>query len=98
MQHLFIERSLSASLCARQWDYNHKEDNAGSTFGLVKEMEATYTHSFFFLRFYFSFSPPKSPGTQLCILVVGPSSCGMWDAASACLDERCHLCGQDSNW
>ena len=28
---------------------------------------------------------------------MGPSSCGMWDAASAWLDEQCHVRAQDSN-
>ena len=43
---------------------------------------------FFFLRFYFSFFSSKPSGTQLYIfLVVGPSSCGMWDATSAWLNE-----------
>src|SRR3712207_8625918 len=50
--------------------------------------------------------PPRStlfPYTTLfrshsCMfLVVGPSSGGMWDAASAWLDERCHVRTQDSN-
>ena len=35
-----------------------------------------------------SFSP-KPLSTQLCILVVGPAGCAMWDAASAWLDEQC---------
>ena len=45
---------------------------------------------FFFSRFYFS---PKAPW----YIVVGPSSCGMWDAASAWPDEQCHVRAQDSN-
>ena len=40
---------------------------------------------------------PKEPSTQLYIPVVGPSSCGMWDAASAWPDERCNVCAQDPN-
>ena len=28
---------------------------------------------------------------------MGPSSCGMWDAASAWFDEQCHVRAQDSN-
>ena len=46
---------------------------------------------------------PKAPLVHSCILfVVGPSSCGMWDAASAwfdeqCRDEQCHVHAQDSN-
>ena len=35
------------------------------------------------LLFFFCFFSPNVPSTQLYILVVGPSSCGMWDAASA---------------
>ena len=31
-------------------------------------------------------------------LVVGLSSYGMWDAASAWPDEQCHVCAQDLNW
>ena len=30
-------------------------------------------------------------------LVVGPSSCGMWDAASTWPDEWCHVHAQDLN-
>src|SRR3712207_9000465 len=34
--------------------------------------------------------PPQSPPVHSCIFfVVGSSSCGMWDAASAWLDEQC---------
>ena len=44
----------------------------------------------------FCFSPKPSI-TYLHILGVGPSSCGMWDAASAWLDEWCHVCAQDPN-
>src|SRR3712207_7687772 len=45
-------------------------------------------------------------GVQTCALpilhsciffVVGPSSCSMWDAASAWFDEQCHVRAQDSN-
>ena len=47
--------------------------------------------------FFFSFSP-QSPAVHSCIFfVVGPSSCGMWDAASACLDVQCYFHAQDSN-
>ena len=51
----------------------------------------------FFLRFYFSFFSPKSPGSYLYILVVGPSSCGMWDITSMWPDECCHVRAQDMN-
>ena len=48
--------------------------------------------------FFPCFFSPNPPSTQLYTLVVGPSSCGMWDAASAWLDERCHVHAQDPNW
>ena len=31
------------------------------------------------------------------ILIIGPSGCGLWDAALAWLDERCHVGAQDPN-
>src|SRR3712207_8288287 len=41
---------------------------------------------------------PQSPPVRSCaFLAVGPSSCGMWDAASAWPDEWCHVCAQDLN-
>ena len=46
---------------------------------------------FFYLRFYFSFFSQRPPVHSYVFLVVGPSSCGMWDAASAWLDEPCHV-------
>ena len=54
----------------------------------------------FFFRFKknFPFSPQRPLVHIVYVLVVGPSSCGMWDAASAWLDERCHVCPQDPNW
>ena len=53
---------------------------------------------FFFKILFFPFSPQK-PLVHSCIfLVVGSSSCGMWDAASAWFDEQCHVRAQDSNW
>ncbi|XP_070375726.1 NADH dehydrogenase [ubiquinone] 1 alpha subcomplex assembly factor 2 isoform X4 [Equus asinus] len=45
-------------------------------------------------------TPPtmESPLVHSCVFfVVGPSSCGMWDAASAWFDEQCHVRAQDSN-
>ena len=54
--------------------------------------------SFFFLKIFFFRFSPQSPPVHSCIfLVVGPSSCGMWDTASAWLDEQCHVRVQDSN-
>uniref|UniRef100_A0A3Q2IEI0 Uncharacterized protein n=1 Tax=Equus caballus TaxID=9796 RepID=A0A3Q2IEI0_HORSE len=39
-----------------------------------------------------------SPPVHSCVFsVVGSSSCGMWDAASAWSDEQCHVRAQDSN-
>ena len=53
---------------------------------------------FFFKRFYFFPFSPQSPPVHSCIFfVVGPSSCGMWDAASAWSDEQCHVRAQDWN-
>ena len=47
--------------------------------------------------FFFPFSP-QSPLVPSCIFfIVGPSSCGMWDAASARFDKQCHVRAQDSN-
>ena len=45
--------------------------------------------------FFFCFISPNPPGTQLYILVAGPSSCGTWDAASMWPDELCYVCAQD---
>ena len=45
--------------------------------------------------YLFCFISPNAPCTQLYILVAGPASCGMWDAASTWPDERCHVCAQD---
>ena len=52
---------------------------------------------FVFKDFVFPFSPESPPATQMYILVVDPSRCGMQDAASAWLDEQCHVCAQDPN-
>uniref|UniRef100_A0A9L0KEG4 Apoptosis antagonizing transcription factor n=2 Tax=Equus asinus TaxID=9793 RepID=A0A9L0KEG4_EQUAS len=39
-----------------------------------------------------------SPPVHSCVFsVVGSSSCGMWDTASAWSDEQCHVRAQDSN-
>ena len=46
----------------------------------------------FFKDFIFPFSP-KAPQ----YIVVGPSSCGMWDTTSAWPDELCHVHAQDLN-
>ena len=47
--------------------------------------------------FFFPFSPQSPPVHSCMFLVVSPSSCGMWDAASAWPDEQCHARTQDSN-
>ena len=52
---------------------------------------------FFFLRFcFFPFSPQSPLVHSYIFFVVGPSGCGMWDAASAWFDEQCHVCAHDS--
>ena len=51
----------------------------------------------FFKDFIFPFCPQSPPVHSCVFLVVGPSSCGMWDAASAWLDEQCHVHVQDPN-
>ena len=51
----------------------------------------TFSLSLFFL------SPQIPPAHSCVFLVVGPSSCGFWDATSAWPDERCHVCAQDPN-
>src|SRR3712207_8320563 len=52
----------------------------------------------FFLKILFFPFSPQSPPVHSCIFfVVGPSSCGIWDAASAWFDEQCHVRAQDSN-
>uniref|UniRef100_A0A9L0TTH3 BLOC-1-related complex subunit 7 n=1 Tax=Equus caballus TaxID=9796 RepID=A0A9L0TTH3_HORSE len=53
---------------------------------------------FFFLKILFFPFSPQSPLVHSCIFfIVDPSSCGMWDAASAWFDEQCHVRTQDSN-
>ena len=52
---------------------------------------------YFFKDFIFFLFLPKAPLVHSCIFfVVGPSSCGMWDAASVWFDEQCHVHAQDS--
>ena len=53
---------------------------------------------FFFLKIFFPFSLKAPWYIVVYFLVVGPSSCGMWDAAPAWLDEQCHVHAQDWNW
>ena len=59
-----------------------------------------YTSIFLFFLIFFLFFPfsPQSPQVHRYVFfVVGSSSCGMWDAASAWSDEQCHVRAQDSN-
>ena len=49
----------------------------------------------FFKDFIFSFFSQSSLVHSCIFLVVGPSSCGVWDAASAWLDGQCHVRAQD---
>ena len=49
---------------------------------------------FFFSFLFFS---PKPPSTWLYILVVGPSGCAIWDAASEWPDEQYYVHVQDPN-
>ena len=44
-----------------------------------------------------AFSPQIPPVHSCIILVLGTSGSGMWDAASAWLDEQCHVRAQDLN-
>src|SRR3712207_8045627 len=52
---------------------------------------------FFFKILFFPFSPQSTLVHSCIFFVVGPSSCGMWDAASVWFDEQCHVRAQDSN-
>ena len=55
-------------------------------------------YSLFLLKILFFPFSLKTPLVHSCVfLVVGPSSCGMWDAVSAWLDERYHVPTQDLN-
>ena len=49
------------------------------------------------LPIFFFFSS-SSQSTQFYVLVVGLSSCAVWDAASAWPDGRCRVHTQDPNW
>ena len=53
-----------------------------------------------FKKIFFFIFPcsSQSPPVHSCVfLIVGPSSCCMWDAISAWLDEQGHECTQDPN-
>ena len=62
---------------------------------LKDHWEETGICFYFFKDFIFPFSPQIPLVHSRVFLIVGPSSCGMWDAASAWLDERCHVRAQD---
>ena len=50
-----------------------------------------------FKKFFFLLFLPLSPQYIVVYLVVGPSSCGISDAASAWPDVRCHVRPEDLN-
>ena len=56
-----------------------------------------FQYLFFFIFYFFPFSPQSPPVHSCIFLVVGPSSCGMWGTASAWLDEWYHVRTQDLN-
>ena len=70
-----------------------------SSFPIISYVISLLFLFFFFLRFFlfFPFSPQSPPVHSCVFFVVGSSSCGVWDAASAWSDERCHVRAQDSN-
>ena len=62
-------------------------------------LKCHFSSRYFFLRFFYFFPfSPQSPPVHSCIFfTVAPSSCGMWDTASAWFGEHCHVRAQDSN-
>ena len=66
---------------------------------VLMDAEMAWSSFFFFKDFiiFFPFSPQSPPVHGCIFFVVGPSSCGMWDAASAWFDEQCHVHAQDWN-
>ena len=57
-----------------------------------------FKHFFFKILFIFLFFLlPEAPQYIVVYFSVGPSSYGMWDAASSWPDDRCHVCAQDPN-
>ena len=79
----------------------HRNNKNGLGVPVFSYLNFTSQNLFFFFKiFFFYFFPfsPQSPQVHSCIFfIVGPSSCGMWDAASAWLNEQCHVRAQDSN-
>ena len=49
------------------------------------------------IEIFFPFSPQSPPVHSCIFLVVGRSSCGMWDATSVWPNERHHVRAQDPN-
>ena len=90
---LYVEVIISLEvITSREWV---------NRYGGIVRINFNFYFLFYFLLFFkrFYFFPSQSPPVYSCIfLVVGPSSCGMWDAASAWPDEQCHVCTQDPNW
>ena len=75
-----------------------KEPSLRQFHTVIYDGEVPYCLFFFFLKILFFPFSPQSPPVHCCIFfVVSPSSCGMWDAASAWVDEQCHVRAQDLN-
>ena len=73
----------------------HNDDDDGGSGGIsIKLIVLSFLKILFFSLFL-----PKAPPLRSCIvfLVVGPSSCAMWDATSAWPDEQRHVRAQDPN-
>ena len=74
--------------------------NTSQTYHYLKTLwENLQEYSFLFFKiFIFFLFLPKAPPVHSCIFfVVGPSSWGMWDAASPWFDGQCHVHAQDWN-
>ena len=84
-----------AEICRNAKPHRHIHDGSGNENSVAWSFDSWA--SFFFKILLFSFFSPKPFSPQLYILVVGPSSCGMWDAVSAPLHELCHVRARDLN-
>ena len=60
---------------------------------LFKVDDVQNTHILFFFLLFL----PNPPQYLVAYLVLGLSSCGMWDTTSAWPYEQCHVCVQDPN-
>ena len=78
---------------AREW-MNEWKNSIHISFLL---MNLTSSFFVFFKILFFPFSTQSPPVHSCVFLAVSSSSCGIWDATSAWLDEQCHVCTQDSN-